>query len=242
MDELKTPEILRMLKKCMSAYSKPLPDKEVVDAFIELLAPYPLRVIGAAFLSYMNENDTFEPKPVAIANRCKLLDGRPGSEEAWSLALNAQDESDTVVWTSEIAEALGIARPVLESSGPISARKTFIEAYDRIVARARLSNTPVQWSPSLGWDMTKREAALNTAANAGLLPAPQVAALLPPPAGAAKNDKKAQEQIQSIKEMLIRMNEEKRKTQELHEKREREAVAERKKELNSMTEERLKEA
>lgn len=242
MEEAKKTEFMRMLKKCMGAYSKPLPEVEIIDSWVELLAPYPLRVIGAAFVSYMAENDAFEPKPVAIANRCKLLDGRPGSEEAWALALNAQDEADTVVWTSEIAEALSIARPVLESSGAISARKTFIEAYERIVAKARLSHSPVQWSASLGWDLTKRHAVLTTAANAGLLPAPQVAALLPPPVGAAKDDQKAQEQIQAIREMLARMNEEKQQAQELHEKREREAVSARKQKLNSMTQERLKAA
>jgi len=241
MDDAKKTEFMRMLKKCMGSYSKPLPEKEIVDSWVELLAPYPLRVIAAAFLSYMGENDTFEPKPVAIANRCKLLDGRPGAEEAWAMALTAQDESDTVVWTSEIAEALSIARPVLDSSGAISARKTFIEAYERIVAKARLSHTPVQWSPSLGWDLTKREAVLKTAVNAGLLPAPEVAALLPPPIGAAKNDKKAQEQIQAIREMLNQMNEEKQKAQELHEKREREAVTARKKELLDMAQKRLDE-
>lgn len=241
MDEVKKSEFMRMLKKCMGAYSKSLPEPAIIDSWVELLTPFPLRVIGAAFLSYMDENDTFEPKPVAIANRCKLLDGRPGAEEAWALALQAQDEADTVVWTSEIAEALNIARPVLDSSGAISARKTFIEAYERIVAKARLMHTPVQWAPSLGWDLTKRQAVLTTAVNAGLLPAPQVAALLPPPIGAAKDDKKAQEQIQSIREMLARMNEEKRLAQELHEKRERELVAARKKELMEMAQRRLDE-
>lgn len=241
MDEVKKAEFLRMLKKCMGAYSKPLPELEIIETWVELLTHYPLRVIGAAFVSYMAENDTFEPKPVAIANRCKLLDGRPGTEEAWALALTAQDEADTVVWTSEVAEALNIARPVLESSGPISARKTFIEAYERIVAKARLMHTPVQWVPSLGWDLTKRQAVLSSAVTAGLLPAPAAAALLPPPIGAAKDDVKAQEQIKNIREMLARMNEEKQQERELHEKREREAVAARKKELMDMAQKRLDE-
>lgn len=241
MDEAKKAEFMRMLKKCMGAYSKPLPEVEIIDSWVELLTPYPLRVIGAAFVSYMGENDAFEPKPVAIANRCKLLDGRPGAEEAWALALTAQDEADTVVWTSEVAEALTIARPVLDSSGAISARKTFIEAYERIVARARLAHEPVQWLPSLGWDLTKRQAVLNSAVNAGLLPAPAAAALLPPPMGAAKNDVKAQEQLQGIREMMARMNEEKRLAQELHEKREREQVAARKKQLMDMAQRRLDE-
>lgn len=214
--------------------------------FFKAMQTYSIEVFRAALNAHClhKERGRFTPKPADIVEQIEAMasrDGRPGAEEAWALALQAQDEADTVVWTTEIAEALNIARPVLNASGAISARKTFIEAYERIVLVSRKDHRSVHCVPSLGWDLSRRETVLKAATNAGLLPAPQVAALLPPPIGAAKGDQKAQEQIKSIKQMLTRMNEEKRLAQELHEKREREAVAARKKELMDMAQKRLDE-
>lgn len=214
--------------------------------FFRAMEPYNIEVFQAALNAHCmhKERGRFTPKPADIVEQIEAMlsrDGRPGAEEAWAMALQAQDEADTVVWTTETAEAMNIARPVLNASGAISARKTFIEAYERIVLISRKAHKNIQWVPSLGWDLSRRETALKAAANAGLLPAPEVAALLPPPMGAAKNDVKAQEQLQGIREMMARMNEEKRLAQELHEKREREAVAARKKELMDMAQKRLDE-
>ena len=109
------------------------------------LEPYPLRTVAAAMQAYRDENGEFAPVPAGIAKRCKLMDGRPGAEEAWAIALIGQDEMASVVWTTEIAEAFRICRPVLGSSGAISARKPFLEAYERIVAAARLERRPAEW-------------------------------------------------------------------------------------------------
>lgn len=212
--------------------------------FFRAMEPYSIEVFKAALNAHCmhKERGRFTPKPADIIEQIEVMisrDGRPGAEEAWALALQAQNEVDTVVWTSEIAEALNIARPVLNASGAISARKTFIEAYERIVLTARKAQKIVKWVPSLGWDLSRRQTVLEAAANSGLLPAPEVAVLLPPPVGAAKNDIKAQEQIQSIREMLSRMNDEKRIERELHAQRERDQVAARKKALMDMAQKRL---
>ncbi len=98
-----------------------------------------------------------------IVTRINAHDGRPGREEAWSIALQSSDERDTVVWTREIHLALEAARPVLASGNKIAARMTFIEAYDRLVTRAREAGMPAEWAASIGWDRELRVAALEQA-------------------------------------------------------------------------------
>ena len=130
------------------------------------------------------------------------MDGRPGAEEAWAIALTSQDEMASVVWTTEIAEAFRICRPVLDSSGAISARKSFMEAYERIVAAARLVRQPAAWVASVGWDKTRHVEVLDSAVKAGLLPAPAVAGLL----AGKKNptpDEAARAQLARIKQMQV---------------------------------------
>lgn len=172
-------ELLRMLKKALGAYGKTLPKDDLLDAWIDMLAPFPLPVIRAALASYCDENSEFAPVPAAITKRCKLQDGRPGAEEAWAIALASRDESDTVVWTAEIAEAFGVCSTILSTGDEVGARMAFKDAYNRLVTAARLRNLPAAWSVSLGWDTGKREAAVGKAVTAGLLPAPQAKALLP---------------------------------------------------------------
>ena len=175
------PQFTKLLGMTMAAYGKPLPEAAMVRAWLALLAPFPMQVITAAMQCYVDENGEFPPIPAGIAKRCKLMDGRLGPEEAWALALTSLDQSDTVVWSTECAEAFRIIKPVLDASGAISARKGFIEAYERLVGAARASHRPVEWVTSVGWDMGKRKLALKRAVEAGVLPAPAAVALLPAP-------------------------------------------------------------
>ena len=170
MDEVTKAEFIRILSKCMSAYSKPLPLSDQVSVWIEFLSEYPIHIIKHAFASYTAENDVHEPKPAAIVNRCKLLDGRPNVEEAWAMALPCKDEGETVVWTEEMAQAFAICRPVLVGEDDeIGGRMTFKEAYIRLVSQARLRKIPARWFASAGYDPLRREAALTAAINRGLI-------------------------------------------------------------------------
>lgn len=170
MDEVTKAEFIRILSKCMSAYSKPLPLSDQVSVWIEFLSEYPIHIIKHAFASYTAENDVHEPKPAAIANRCKLLDGRPNVEEAWAMALPCKDEGETVVWTEEMAQAFAICRPVLVGEDDeIGGRMAFKEAYVRLVSQARLRKIPARWFASAGYDPLRREAALAAAINRGLI-------------------------------------------------------------------------
>lgn len=83
----------------------------------------------------------------------------------------------SVVWTQEMAEAYGVALPLLDE--PVQARMAFLEAYRDRVRAARDSGAPVRWVPSLGTDPHGREAALVAAVGAGRLSVSHATALLP---------------------------------------------------------------
>lgn len=227
-------QFVQMLTDAMAAYGKPLPAGSITAAWWSALQAYPLRIVGAAFADYCDSNGEFAPVPAGIAMRCKTMDGRPGAEEAWAIALTSRDEADTVVWTAETAEAFALCRPILEMGDEVGARMAFKESYGRLVGQARNERRPVQWSASLGWDLRLRESALQKAATAGLLSAPATAALLPPPAGAT-SDARAQSQIAKIKQMMLDASEKKQREYALSEQMERNATADAKARANEMT-------
>ena len=207
--------------------------------FFAALAEYPIEAVRKALSAHCRDKvrGRFTPKPADIIEQIEgaVSDGRPSVEEAWAIALTSRDESDTVVWTNEIAEAFVICQPVLSLRDEVGARMAFKDAYSRIVAQAKSQRIAPKWTASLGWDMRKREASLTRASNVGLLPAPTVAALLPAPEEAAPVDAKAKEQIGRIKELLTTMNAEKQRENELHAQREREATAAAKKRAADQT-------
>ena len=110
----------------------------------------------------------------AILQRVQAADGRPDPNEAWSLALAASDEFDSVVLTDEIQLALGAARAILDAGDKVGARMSFLSAYQRLVDTARRENTPVKWSLSPGFDQQRRLMAVQEAGRLGRLPAPVV--------------------------------------------------------------------
>lgn len=182
--------------------------------FFAAMAKYPMSAVRAALSAHCLDRTRgrFTPKPADLIEQIEMAnenDRRPGPEEAWAIALTSLDEADTVVWTQETAEAFGICRPVLESSGAISARKSFLEAYARLVAASRAACQPAQWSVSLGWDTARQTAVLAKAGTTGLLAAPTVAALLPAPTCEPIPNADGRAQIAKIREMLMFSVEEK---------------------------------
>lgn len=202
MDDSQKPAFIERLTEIMLAYGKPLHDEAVLGAWWRQLQEFPLRVVALAFSAYREENDTFAPVPNSIYKRCLSMDGRPGAEEAWAIALRGTDEADTVVWTNEIAVAFGICRPVLETSGAISARKPFMEAYTRLVVEARAVRRPAEWVVSKGHDPARQVEVIKAAAAAGRLPAPTAAALLEGPAADEEPTPEGRAQLAQIKKML----------------------------------------
>lgn len=107
----------------------------------------------------------------------RLDDGRPGPNEAW--AMIPQDEAGSVVWTDEMAQAFGVAAPLLHEGQVIAARSAFIETYSAAVSMARAEQRAARWTPSLGHDPRSREAALEEGVRKGRIGRAQAVGLLP---------------------------------------------------------------
>jgi hypothetical protein len=165
-------------------YGRQAPSADALRVWWGILEPYPLEAIQRAMDRYVRTELQHPPTPAKILAMLGegAGDNRPEADEAWAIALRATDEAATVVWTDEIAQAMSAARPVLDAGDDVGARMAFRAAYTRLVADARAARRPVQWMASLGHDPEQRQEALEQAAQKNLLPAPAVAALLPPPA------------------------------------------------------------
>ena len=175
------------LQEAMAAYGRSPPSEFAMRAWWAALAPYDWPVIEAALIQHVAECK-FPPTPADLIERLGAADGRPGPEEAWSQALQAADEQETVVWTQEIAEAFATAKPVLDVGDEVGARKAFLEVYERLITKARRALRPAEWTVSLGHDPQRRLDVLRDAERRGRLPSPLVARLLPPDAQRASGD------------------------------------------------------
>lgn len=142
------------------------------ELMAEDLADYPPQDVGNALRQCRREL-TGRLTLAAIIQRTQAADGRPGRDEAWSIALAGADEFDTVVMTSEIHKAMAASAPILELGDKIGARMAFMSAYDRHVEEARRNREPAAWTVSLGFDPDRRKVAIENAVRTGLLPAPQ---------------------------------------------------------------------
>lgn len=95
------------------------------------------------------------------------------------MVLAAQDEAETVVWTDQIAEAAGIAQPILDAGDEVGARMAFRDAYERILREH--GDKPPRWFASLGTDPGRRTVAIERGVRAGLLTKTHAEKLLPAP-------------------------------------------------------------
>ncbi|WP_445375974.1 hypothetical protein Acct_03580 [Paracidovorax citrulli] len=149
--------------------------------------------------------------------------GRLLPAEAYALAMNSQDERATVVWNNEIAEAWGLAAPLLAAGDKFGARQAFMEAYARITGEARATRRRPQLQVSLGYDAEGRTRAVQEAIAAGrlpggletlpddvreqlALPAPRAALALPAPDVQADSPAKAEAlaKLQTLRALLTR--------------------------------------
>lgn len=105
----------------------------------------------------------------AILQRIQAADGRPGKDEAWSIAITATDEFDTVVLTPEIRQAMSASGPILEAGDKVGARMAFLSAYERLVSAARAEGLPLKWEVSLGYDQARRVQAIESAVRSQLI-------------------------------------------------------------------------
>jgi hypothetical protein len=132
------------------------------------LSVYPMDVLERALARVRTEH-TGKLTPKAIIDRIDEVAGRPTANEAWAMAMSAQDERNTVVWTQEASDAWAIAKPIADSGDMVGARMAFIAAYDRLVRTAREERRMPVVTVSLGWDEQLRAVALEKAVKAGYL-------------------------------------------------------------------------
>lgn len=149
--------------------------------------------------------------------------GRLLPAEAYALAMSSQDERATVVWNNEIAEAWGLAAPLLAAGDKFGARQAFNEAYARITGEARALRQRPLLQVSLGYDTEGRTRAVQEAIAAGrlpggldalpgdvreqlALPAPRAALALPAPEPQADSPAKAEAlaKLQTLRALLTR--------------------------------------
>jgi hypothetical protein len=117
------------------------------------------------------------PMPAHLIGKRQATDGRPTADEAWAMCPRSEDES--LFWTEEMAQAYGVAAPLLQHGDQVAARKAFIDRYESLVATARAAGVPRKVTPSFGFDRNGREAAVHRAVERGLIPAARAQVYLP---------------------------------------------------------------
>lgn len=190
-----------MLDAIWGLKGAPAPSGIQKAMFFRALAAHPIEEVRSGLDAHLRDpkRGHFLPMPadvIAQINGMVAEDGRPGVEEAWALAFRATDEAATVVWTDEIAEAYGMALPLIKAGDEVAARMAFKEVYLRLVSVAREQRVAPAWSATLGGDSTARDAVLLPHVQAGrlsedlLLGGPPVRMetllSLPPPKGATE--------------------------------------------------------
>lgn len=98
-----------------------------------------------------------------VLDKLSQAGGWLSSDEAWAVAIEAQDERATVVWTLEAAKAFQEAKPLLDMGDKIGARMAFKGAYERCVSQAMSEGQRPEVLPCYGHDANARESAINKA-------------------------------------------------------------------------------
>ena len=149
--------------------------------FFRALSAHSLPDVQRGFDAHVKDPEAgrYQPVPSHILAQIEgrmADDGRPGPAEAWAKSVRAADEGATVVWTEEMAQAWGVAAPLMANGDDVGACMAFRESYSRMVDEARRARRVAVWSASLGFDADRRKEALSDAR----LPAPDLLALAAP--------------------------------------------------------------
>lgn len=168
-------ENLHQLVKLLVATAEVIGD-EVRPAAAALMAEdlsaYPMPVLEKALVQCRRE---LKGRLSLAAVLERVDDGHPTPNEAWAVAVLAADERNTVVWTTQMQAAWGVAQPLINLGDKIAARQAFLESYGRLVKDARAANECGSYVASIGFDAAGRDAALRQALTRGQLEHDQVA-------------------------------------------------------------------
>jgi len=174
MDSNDYAKLAELISRTAEMYGRPL-TAGAIEMYCSALRQYGLAEVRAALDAHAKdpEGGRFMPLPAHLIGHLQANDGRPSADEAWSMCPRSEYES--VVWTEEMAQAYGLAAPLLEHGDQVAARKAFIDRYESLVAKSRAAGVPVKVTPSFGWDAAGREAAVLRAVERGLIAGAQVA-------------------------------------------------------------------
>ncbi|WP_294616065.1 hypothetical protein [uncultured Gilliamella sp.] len=139
-----------------------------VNIYWSTLGQYPIMSLRLAANAWVRKSQ-FMPKPADLIKMMGGTRSHLSADEAWAIAILASDESNTVVWTNEMAKAWAIAEIVYHNGDRIGARRTFIESYERMVNESLMYGKSIETFVSLGSDKQKRFDAINRAVFTGLL-------------------------------------------------------------------------
>lgn len=173
-------QFAKIVRSTMLVTGGEAPEPDVLRIWWAALKNYAISDVSAAFSEYAIRGK-FAPKPadiLGILDRM-LPDGRLGADEAW--AMIPRDEASSVVWTDEMAQAFGIALPLLNEGDAIAARMAFKEAYVRIIDANKRQGIAPNWKPSLGHNPDDRERAISEAMRLGRISPEHAQSLLPAP-------------------------------------------------------------
>ena len=174
-----TDEFLAVIGGLLELYGQQASTTKV-NIYWSTVGQYPIDSLRRAANAWVRKSE-FMPKP---ADLIKLMGGAGNHlspDEAWSIAILASDETNTVVWTNEIAKAWAQAEIVYRNGDKIGARRTFIEAYERLVNESMMYCRPIEFFVSLGNDKSRRVDAINHAVFTGLLTKERANYYLPKP-------------------------------------------------------------
>lgn len=156
---------IQLLVSCGEVYDKEVKEGQIA-LFWEVVRDYSLAQVTQSFSRHIKTNKFFPTPADIIANiPAAKYAGHIGADEAWTLALKAMDEAETVILNAEILQARQVAMAIYDSGDKVGARMAFKDAYQRAV----LANERPRWFVSLGHDKNSREAEVEKAYEAGLI-------------------------------------------------------------------------
>lgn len=183
-----------LMESSMSIYNVEI-DVNVLKIWWGALQRMSFEHVSQAFSRYIQDPKLgrFAPKPADILGIFEAMnpDGRIGADEAW--ALYPHDEWASAVITNEMAEAMGIAKSLMNSD-EVAARMAFKDAYNRITSHNKFNGIAPKWFPSLGHFEPGREKVIKEAVEKGRLTQEQYLQLCPP-----KPDAKMIETVTELK-------------------------------------------
>jgi len=171
---------------------KPRPSHAVMQVWISDLSEYPINMIEKAFAMHRKGPQAqFSPIPqigmiVGHLEELKAIMAphlvRPSAHTAWSIAKDAANETLTVVWNNEIAQAWYRVKSITDDR--YHAPKAFMEEYERIVRENKLLGRDPVVEVSLGSDPERRHVTIENAVISRLLTSQQATPYLAAPKAA----------------------------------------------------------